>query len=65
MLQICNHCGGGGGVEGEAMDIEDTHVVCQSLECGVYFERNKMHHELRNMRHLSDAAMKLLEAAGK
>ena len=63
MLQICNDCGGGGGINTEPMDVEDTHVVCQSLECGVYFERNKTQHELRNMRSLADAAMQLLEAA--
>jgi hypothetical protein len=62
LLNLCNHCGGGGGVAGEPMDLEDTHIVCQSLECGVHFERAKTRHELRNMRSLASAAMQLLEA---
>ena len=59
-VQICNHCGGGGGAPGQVMDLEDTHIVCQSLECGVLFERTKTQHELRNTQHLADAAMRLL-----
>lgn len=59
-LLLCNHCGGGGGFPGEDVDIEDSHIVCKSLECGVYFERAKTQHELYNMRALSRVAMRLL-----
>ena len=65
LLRICHHCGGGGGGGGGAMvtDIENTHIVCQSLECGVYFERMKMQHELANMCSLSATALDELDSA--
>lgn len=64
LARICGHCGGGGGgPQAVAVaDVEDSHIVCQSLECGIYFERSKTRHELRNVRALSAAALALLDA---
>jgi hypothetical protein len=60
LIRICSHCGGGGGHPGVPLEIEDTHIVCQSLECGVYFERIKTRNELKNMHALTSAALELL-----
>jgi hypothetical protein len=60
VVQLCNHCGGCGG-QGALSDMEDDPVACQSLECGIYFERTKAKHELKNMRYLSNTAFELLE----
>jgi hypothetical protein len=59
--RICGHCGGSGGNLRGQVDVEDTHIVCQSLECGVYFERMKSSHELHNMLLLLDSALQLLD----
>lgn len=40
--------------------MEDGHAVCQSLECGVYFETNKIKHAMKNMKVLSEVAFDLL-----
>ena len=34
--QVCLHCGGGGG---RAVAAGPGGIVCDSLDCGVYFER--------------------------
>jgi hypothetical protein len=49
-------------VAGAPTDMEDTHIVCQSLECGIHFERSKTSHELKNMQSLTAAAIKLLDS---
>lgn len=59
-MRICTHCGGGGGAGGAEADMEDTAIVCESLECGVYFERTKTKHEMKNMKVLAEVAFELL-----
>lgn len=63
--RVCGHCGGGGGATGASAaavaDVEESHIVCASLDCGVYYERVKTRNELQNMRALAAAALELLE----
>eukprot|EP00892_Ulva_mutabilis_P005116 jgi/Ulvmu1/2977/UM015_0017.1 len=63
LARICTHCGGGGSMPGVEVDVEDTAIVCQSLECGVYFERMKTKHEMKTMKVLSEVAFELLNTA--
>lgn len=63
LTRVCIQCGGGGGLPGQEVDMEDGHIVCQSLECGVYFERTKTKHEMKNMKVLSEVAFQLLNNA--
>ena len=58
LVKVCSHCGGGGG---GVVEIEDSGILCQSLDCGVYFERVKTRNELRNMNALAASALQLLE----
>lgn len=39
-LQICLHCGGGGG-------FSDGGIKCKSLACSVFYERSKVQKELQ------------------
>lgn len=55
MVRICLHCGGGGGG-----NIEEGAVVCNSLDCEVYFERVKLSHETRVARALIEECSTLL-----
>ena len=55
MVRICLHCGGGGGG-----NIEDGAIVCNSLDCEVYFSRVKLVHEMRVTRVLTDECGALL-----
>lgn len=61
LVRVCSHCGGGGSVVGAVVEVEDTGIMCQSLDCGVYFERIKTRNELKNMIKLASAALELLE----
>lgn len=38
LRSVCLHCGGGGGQSALA----DEPIVCQSLDCPVFFERKKV-----------------------
>lgn len=55
-LQVCLHCGSGGGRNGE-----HGGVVCDSLDCGVYYERNKVAFEMAAAQAQLEAALPLLE----
>lgn len=58
-LQICLHCGGGGGrpaVTGAGG------IVCDSIDCAAYFERRKTAAELATSRAQLDAALAVLPA---
>lgn len=52
LLRICLHCGGGGG-----RDIDTGGIVCDSLDCGIYFERRKVVAELAVTRGLAAAGL--------
>lgn len=54
LLRICLHCGGGGG-----RDVENGGIVCDSLDCGIYFERRKVVAELAVTRGLAAAGLAL------
>jgi len=53
LTRICIGCGGGGGV-----DKCVGGVVCDSLDCGVYFERRKAWHEMQALAALAEAGLK-------
>ncbi|KAK9818869.1 hypothetical protein WJX74_003598 [Apatococcus lobatus] len=55
LVQVCLHCGGGGG-----RSINHGGVMCNSLDCGVYFERRKVAHELAAASALADSGVGLL-----
>jgi DNA polymerase zeta len=42
LVKVCGACGGGGGM----VNVEEGGIVCDSLDCGVYFERRKVWKEL-------------------
>lgn len=42
ILQICLHCGGGGG-------LSDSGIKCKSLACSVFYERSKVQKELQTV----------------
>ena len=54
--QVCLHCGGGGG-----RNASEGGVVCNSLDCSVYFERRKVAFEMAAAQAQLDAALPLLE----
>ena len=64
MVRLCLHCGGGGGTAGHvtggssgappAPGFSGAGVVCDSLDCGVYFERRKLAHEGATLRALAE-----------
>jgi DNA polymerase zeta len=56
LARVCVGCGGGGsGGGGHAAG--QGGVVCDSLDCGVYFERRKVWFELRAARALAEAGL--------
>lgn len=55
LARACLHCGGGGGRDAGAGGI-----VCDSLDCGVFFERAKARGEVGVARALCDAGLALL-----
>jgi len=59
--QVCLHCGGGGDSR-RSRDRAPGGVVCDSLDCGVYFERRKMAFEVAAAQAQLEAALPLLEA---
>jgi DNA polymerase zeta len=60
LVRLCLHCGGGGGGEGLSGG-----VVCESLDCGVYYERKKAWRELGAMSALAAAAGRALGERGE
>jgi DNA polymerase zeta len=56
LVRLCLHCGGGGGFVGGL----HGGVVCDSLDCGVYYERKKAFKELRVMSALAAVAGSLI-----
>ena len=52
--QVCLHCGGGGG----RLQIGDS-IMCDSLDCGVFFERRKAAGEAAAAEALCQAALAL------
>ena len=57
LVRLCLHCGGGGG--GDPLG---GGVVCESLDCGVFYERKKSWRELGAMSALAAAAGRALES---
>lgn len=55
LVRICLHCNGGGGRQ-----IQHGGIVCDSLDCGVYYERRKVAHELAAAAALGQAGLSLL-----
>jgi hypothetical protein len=58
LVRLCLHCGGGGG-----LNVEHGGVVCDSIDCGVYFERRKVMAESEVLGALAEAGTALLERA--
>jgi DNA polymerase zeta len=56
LVKVCGACGGGGGV----VNLEEGGIVCDSLDCGVYFERRKVLRELQAAEALATAGLKTL-----
>ena len=54
-MRACLHCGGGGG-----RDPGGGGIACDSLDCGVFFERVKARAEAAAARALCDAGLALL-----
>lgn len=50
LVRVCGACGGGGGA-----NIEEGGIVCDSLDCGVFFERRKVWQELTAATALGEA----------
>ena len=55
LVRICLYCNGGGG-----RHVQDGGIVCDSLDCGVYYERRKVAHELAAANALGQAGLALL-----
>ena len=55
LVRACLHCGGGGG-----RDPSGGGIACDSLDCGVFFERVKARAEAAAARALCDAGLVLL-----
>ena len=52
LVRVCLHCGGGGGRKAS-----EGGIVCDSLDCGVFFERRKAIDEAAAARILCDLAV--------
>ena len=55
LVRLCAHCGGGGG-----RAAAEGGIVCDSLDCGVYFERRKLWYELAAVAAMHEAGMAAL-----
>jgi len=73
LVRLCLHCGGGGGGTGAGgggggvgrglvYEIGDGGVACDSLDCGVFFERRKVRQEARVMAALAAGGLALLRS---
>ena len=62
LVRLCGACGGGGGgVSSSSGAVSDGGVVCDSLDCGVFFERRKVWQELTSAAALAEAGTGVLE----
>ena len=59
VVRLCAHCGGGGG-----RALAQGGIVCDSLDCGFFFERRKLHFELEAAASLAAAGFKQLDPSG-
>ncbi len=57
LVRVCLQCGGGGGRRGTL----EAGIVCDSLDCGVFFERKKATGEAAAARVLCDLALQDFE----
>lgn len=57
LVRLCLHCGGGGG-----RNAEHGGIVCDSLECGLYYERRKVAHELSTLSGVAELGLQTLAA---
>lgn len=64
IARICGACGGGGGVDtslpGSSALVPCGGIVCDSIECGLYFERRKVAQELASSLALQESGIRLL-----
>jgi DNA polymerase zeta len=58
LVRLCLHCGGGGG---DAAACGPGGVVCDSLDCGVFYERRKALMESTTLALLTGRALEMLE----
>lgn len=58
LVRLCLHCGGGGA---KLTPPPGDSIVCDSLDCAVFFERRKTAHELTASLALSNAGLSLLD----
>lgn len=56
VVRLCAHCGGGGG-----RAAAEGGIVCDSLDCGLYYERRKLAAELAAVAALAEAGLSQLE----
>ncbi|KAK9829480.1 hypothetical protein WJX72_006119 [[Myrmecia] bisecta] len=56
LVRVCLHCSSGGG-----RNLSEGGVACDSLDCGVFFERRKVSHELAAALALRTAGLQLLQ----
>ncbi|KAG7673423.1 hypothetical protein KSW81_006633 [Nannochloris sp. 'desiccata'] len=56
LVKVCGACGGGGGT----LNVEEGGIVCDSLDCGVYFERRKVWREMQAGEALAAAGLSAL-----
>ena len=59
LVRICLHCGGGGGRQ---PPLPAESIICDSLDCAVFFERRKTAHELTASLALASAGLSLLDS---
>ena len=55
LVRVCGACGGGGG-----NNVEEGGIVCDSLDCGVFFERRKVWQEMTAATALAEAGFGVL-----
>jgi DNA polymerase zeta len=73
LVRLCLHCGGGGGAGGGgaappgpaafagAEEVGDGGVACDSLDCGVFFERRKARREAAALAALAAGGLAMIE----
>jgi DNA polymerase zeta len=60
LVRVCHHCGGGGGGS-QSRTHGPGGIVCDSLDCGVFFERKKAAAEAAAAGALCDAALDIFQ----
>lgn len=61
LVRVCLQCGGGGG----RSRAPEGSIVCDSLDCGVFFERRKANGEAAASRVLCDLALQDFSLTGR